>query len=112
MYQPLNAVPRLTIYNKIFQYIPANFIQVAHAKTSFINTKSLIEIALNSLNLEQYNIIVHYLVLHSSDQCQPLDIGLFDPMKRYDVNYQSKLGISAQSNQILKTYFFFIMYVQ
>lgn len=139
MSQPQYVVPRLTVDSKIFQYIPANSIQVVHTKTGFINTKSFIfwfktciieklnnlrlfhnyfgpaiifldgykshEIALNSLDLEQYNICIHYLVPHSSDQSQPLDIGIFGPMKIYDANFKNKPGIPAQSNQILKIHF-------
>lgn len=44
---------------------------------------------------------VHYLVPHSSDQLQPLDIQVFGSKKRFMSNYKHKDDLSELTNQII-----------
>lgn len=57
---------------------------------------------IESLNFEEDNLFIHFLVPHTSDQTQPLDISIFGVMKRFQVNFKSKNFLSYQTNQILK----------
>lgn len=58
--------------------------------------------AFDQINLQQENIYIHYLAAHSSDQTQPLDLGIFGGMKRFIPNYKNKSDLSLTGNQILK----------
>ena len=53
-------------------------------------------------NLEFLNLKVVFLPPHSSDQTQPLDLGVFGQMKRFSSNYKNHSDVSAQTNQIIK----------
>lgn len=57
---------------------------------------------IESLNFEEDNLFIHFLVPHTSDQTQPLDISIFGVMKRFQANFKSKNFLSYQTNQILK----------
>lgn len=57
---------------------------------------------IDKIDAEKENIIFHFLVAHSSDQTQPLDIGLFGIMKRSQQNFQIIQKYSQQTNQIIK----------
>lgn len=62
------------------------------------------ELALDQQDLINNNIKVHYLVAHSSDQMQPLDIGVFGIMKRFMGNYKRKDDVSELTNQIIRAH--------
>ena len=47
------------------------------------------KIAIQKLNIYNDNLIVHFLPAHSSDQTQPLDLGVFAVAKRFMLNYHS-----------------------
>lgn len=59
---------------------------------------------IKSLNLIQDNLKIHFLVAHSSDQTQPLDLSIFGIAKQFMSNYKYNNSISRQSNQIIKIY--------
>lgn len=52
--------------------------------------------------LAQNNIRILFLVPHTSDQCQPLDFGVFSNQKRITQAYRVPWNLSAQSKQIIK----------
>lgn len=58
--------------------------------------------AVQTLHLNNYNIIPHFLPSHSTDETQPLDLGIFSPMKKFSSNFRRNDGSSTQTNQILK----------
>lgn len=60
--------------------------------------------SIRSFNLVQENIKVHFLVLHSSDQTQPLDLSSFGVSKMFMSNYKYNQNLSRQTNQIIKIY--------
>ena len=62
------------------------------------------ELAIKEQDLVDNNIKVHYLVPHSSDQLQPLDIGVFGCMKRFMSNYKRKDDVSELTNQIIRAH--------
>jgi hypothetical protein len=51
---------------------------------------------------EERNIYVLFLVPHSSDQCQPLDLVTFSLLKRYFTQFAFDSLPTAQSNKIIK----------
>lgn len=55
-----------------------------------------------NINLTQENLKIHYLVPHTSEQTQPLDLGIFAIAKRFMSNYKNNNELSRQTNQILK----------
>lgn len=55
-----------------------------------------------NINADEEKITFHFLVPHSSDQTQPLDVGLFGIMKRFEQNYEKINDLSQQSNQLIK----------
>ena len=57
---------------------------------------------IETLNLEEENIIIHFLVLHSKYMLQPLDIGIFSPMKRFASNVKTPEESSTLSKKIIK----------
>lgn len=59
-------------------------------------------LALQNIHLENYNVIVHYLPPHASDQLQPLDTVIFGLMKRLMNNYRNNPQVSNLTNQIWK----------
>ena len=60
------------------------------------------EYSLQNIHLENYNVIVHYLPPHASDQLQPLDTVIFGLMKRLMNNYRNNPQVSNLTNQIWK----------
>lgn len=50
---------------------------------------------ISQIDSEKENIFFHFLVLYSSDQTQPLDLVLFEVMKKFEQNYQKKRLIST-----------------
>ena len=50
---------------------------------------------ISQIDSEKENIFFHFLVPHSSDQTQPLDLVLFGVMKKFEQNYQKKRLIST-----------------
>ena len=61
-------------------------------------------LALSQINLQNENLIIHPLIAHTSEQCQPLDIGVFFITKQFDSNYHVNTSLSKQTNQIIKIY--------
>lgn len=59
-------------------------------------------IAIQNLHLENYNVTVHFLPPHASDQVQPLDTEIFGLMKRAMINYRNDAKASMLTNQIWK----------
>ena len=57
---------------------------------------------LDSYDLSQDNLLIHYLVPHTSDMLQPLDAGIFGSMKRFLANFGKTMELTAQSKQIYK----------
>lgn len=57
---------------------------------------------LDSYDLSQDNLLIHYLVPHTSDMLQPLDAGIFGSMKRFLANCRKTMELAAQSKQIYK----------
>lgn len=60
--------------------------------------------AFDSIDLSKENLVIHYLEPHSSDQVQPLDLGIFGGMKRFLSNYKNNTELSPAANQILKIF--------
>lgn len=60
--------------------------------------------ALQRINLQNENIIIHFFPDHGSDQMQPLDIEIFGLMKRYMHNFRNDMRYSILTNQICKIY--------
>lgn len=58
--------------------------------------------AIKNINLIEENLIVHFLIPHSSHLTQPLDLNIFGPTKQFMSNYHYIDNISKQSNQIIK----------
>lgn len=58
--------------------------------------------AIETLDLEAENLEIHYLVPHTSDMLQPLDVGIFASMKRFLSNCKTPSDFSPQSKQIFK----------
>lgn len=58
--------------------------------------------AFSQINLQQENLYIHFLTAHSSDQTQPLDLGIFGGMKRFMPNFKNRCDLSPAGNQILK----------
>lgn len=52
--------------------------------------------------LNENNITPIFLIPHTSDQCQPLDLGVFSNQKRITQSYRIPWQLSNQSKQILK----------
>ncbi|KAK8881782.1 hypothetical protein M9Y10_044418 [Tritrichomonas musculus] len=49
--------------------------------------------AINQIDLDEENLTIHFLVPHSGDMLQPLNVGIFGAMKRFMSNnfaYQTK----------------------
>ncbi len=57
---------------------------------------------IEKIDCQNENIIFHFLVAHSSDQTQPLDLGIFGVMKHFEQNFQNIKQLSRQTNQIIK----------
>lgn len=57
---------------------------------------------IHTLNYSDKKIIFHFLIPHSTDQTQPLDIGIFAQMKRFSSNFRKNTSFSTQSNQIAR----------
>lgn len=58
--------------------------------------------AISQINLVRENLVIHYLTAHTSDQSQPLDLGIFGCMKRYESSFKNIPGLSTSANQIIK----------
>ena len=58
--------------------------------------------AIDQVNCEDEDLIIHYLVPHTSDMLQPLDVGIFGAMKRFMSNCKSDNSATQQTNQIFK----------
>lgn len=58
--------------------------------------------AIKDINFEDDNLIIHFIPPRTSDQVQPLDLGLFSIVRRFESNYRNDSQLSYQSNQILK----------
>ena len=58
---------------------------------------------IENIDLALYRIKVIFLPPHSSDQTQPLDLGVFGPTKRYCSNFRKHPDVSNQTNQTIKT---------
>ena len=57
---------------------------------------------LETLDLSNEKIDVHFLVPHSSDQLQPLDVSIFGSMKRFASNVKTPQDSSILTKQIIK----------
>ena len=57
---------------------------------------------IETLDLEKENIVIHFLVPHSSDMLQPLDVGIFSPMKRFASNIKAPSNSSILTKQLIK----------
>lgn len=57
---------------------------------------------IQKVNLKEENLIIHILPAHSSEQTQPLDLGVFAVAKRFMSNYRYNPQLSRQTNQILR----------
>lgn len=75
-----------------------------HAVIIIIDGASSHVTSIRSFNLVQENIKVHFLVLHSSDQTQPLNLSSFGVSKMFMSNYKYNQNLSRQTNQIIKIY--------
>lgn len=60
--------------------------------------------AVQSINLIEEKLIIHFLPAHSTDEDQPLDLGIFRGMKRFESNYRNDPKLSQQTNEIRKIY--------
>ena len=60
------------------------------------------DIALNRTDLSRENLVVHFLKSHSSDQTQPLDIGVFGATKTFQSNFKPRPELTKLTNQLLK----------
>lgn len=60
--------------------------------------------AFDQIDLQREKLVVHYLEPHSSDQTQPLDLGIFGGMKKFISNFKNKSDLSPAGNQILKIF--------
>lgn len=58
--------------------------------------------AIEDINFEDDNLIIHFIPTHTSDQVQPLDLGVFSIVRRFKSNYRNDSQLTYQSNQILK----------
>lgn len=58
--------------------------------------------SLSQIDLQGENLIIHYLVPHSSNQTQPLDLVIFGLMKRFMNDFKTPEKLTAQSKQLFK----------
>lgn len=58
--------------------------------------------ALDQIDLDDENLIIHYLVPHTSDMLQQLDVGVFGSMKRFMSNCKNIGDVSYQTKQLFK----------
>lgn len=58
--------------------------------------------SLSQIDLKGENLIIHYLVPHSSNQTQPLDLVIFGLMKRFMNDFKPPEKLTAQSRQLYK----------
>ena len=54
------------------------------------------------IDLTRENLHIHYLVPHSSNQTQPLDLVIFGVMKRFMNDFKAPNDLTAQSRQLFK----------
>lgn len=57
---------------------------------------------LENIDLSNENLIIHILPAHSSEQTQPLDLGIFATAKRFMSNYRYNHNLTRQTNQIIR----------
>lgn len=58
--------------------------------------------ALGQINLTLHNLSIHFLSAHTSDQSQPLDLGIFGCMKQIQSNFRANPELTKVCNQIIK----------
>ena len=58
--------------------------------------------ALEDINFQNDNLIIHFIPPYTSDQIQPLDLGVFSIVRRFESNFRSNSQLSYQTNQIIK----------
>lgn len=58
-------------------------------------------ILLENIDLPNENLIIHILPAHSSEQTQPLDLGIFAITKRFMSNYHYNHKLTRQTNRII-----------
>lgn len=64
----------------------------------FISHEQILDI----IPLDQYGIIVQFIVAHASDQLQMLDLGIFGNQKRQISGMKNEKSLSSQTNRICK----------
>lgn len=124
---PLVDVSRSTVDSELYQYIDTDSVEITSAFKYYMEGIFIPELqtlrkkynyygpsilimdsliahrnAVQTLNLANYNIIPHFLPSHSTDETQPLDLGIFSPMKKFCSNFKRAGTCNTQTNQILK----------